>query len=58
MHTTQLETERLFEAARIPKDLWIVPGARHFNMHTYAGREYELRVNTFLSEFLHLYDEQ
>lgn len=58
MHTTQLETERLFEAARIPKDLWIVPGARHFNMHTYAGREYELRVNAFLSEYLHRYDEQ
>lgn len=52
MHTTQSETERLFDAARTPKDLWIVPGARHFNMHTYAGREYEQRVNTFLSRYL------
>ncbi|PSJ16242.1 alpha/beta hydrolase [Nitrosomonas supralitoralis] len=52
MHTTQSETERLFDAARTPKDLWIVPGARHFNMHTYAGRAYEQRVNTFLSRYL------
>ncbi|WP_295628225.1 alpha/beta hydrolase [uncultured Nitrosomonas sp.] len=58
MHTTQSETERLFEAARIPKDLWIVTGARHFNMHTYAGREYELRVIAFLSKYLHRHNEQ
>lgn len=58
MHTTQSETERLFAAARIPKDLWIVPGARHFNMHTYAGREYEQRVSAFLSKYLHRHDKQ
>lgn len=40
-HTTQAETERLYAAARFPKELWIVPGAWHFNMHSYAGREYE-----------------
>jgi len=51
-HTTQLETERLYAAARVPKELWIVPGARHFNMHTYAGREYEQRISTFLSQYL------
>jgi len=51
-HTTQLETERLYAAARAPKELWIVPGARHFNMHTYAGREYEQRISTFLSQYL------
>ncbi len=52
-HTTQLETERLYAAARAPKELWIVPGARHFNMHTYAGREYEQRISAFLSQYLH-----
>ena len=51
-HTTQAETERLFAAARGPKELWVVPGARHFNMHTYAGREYEHRVSDFLYHYL------
>jgi len=57
-HTTQSETERLFEAARTPKDLWIVPGAKHFNMHTYAGREYEQHVNAFLSKYLRKHDDE
>lgn len=52
VHTTQLETERLYATARAPKELWIVPGARHFNMHTYAGREYEQRISDFLSHYL------
>jgi pimeloyl-ACP methyl ester carboxylesterase len=51
-HTTQAETERLYVAARFPKELWIVPGARHFNMHTYAGKEYEQRVSDFLFHYL------
>lgn len=51
-HTTQTEAERLYAAARIPKDLWIVPGAGHFNMHTYAGKTYEQRVSAFLSQHL------
>ncbi|WP_394808151.1 alpha/beta hydrolase [Nitrosomonas sp.] len=52
-HTTQLETERLYAAAKAPKELWIIPGARHFNMHTYAGQEYEQRISAFLSQYLH-----
>ncbi|MBS0587067.1 alpha/beta fold hydrolase [Nitrosomonas sp.] len=51
-HTTQAETERLYAAARFPKELWIVPGAWHFNMHSYAGREYEQRVSDFLAAYL------
>ena len=51
-HTTVAETERLFDAARQPKELWIVPGGGHFNMHTYAGREYENRVLDFLDRYL------
>ena len=51
-HTTRSETERLFAAARNPKELWIVPGAGHFNMHAYAGREYEHQVSAFLAHFL------
>ena len=52
-HTTVSETERLFLAAREPKELWIVPGAGHFNMHSYAGKKYEDRVISFLSQYLY-----
>jgi pimeloyl-ACP methyl ester carboxylesterase len=51
-HTTVAEAERLFEAARPPKELWIVPGGGHFNMHTYAGKEYENRLSDFLEWYL------
>lgn len=56
-HTTQAETERLYAAARFPKELWIVPGAWHFNMHSYAGREYEQRVSDFLAVYLRRGDD-
>ncbi len=52
-HTKVPETERLFAAARQPKDIWIVPGAGHFNMHSYAGREYEDHISDFLDRHLH-----
>lgn len=51
-HTKVPETERLFAAARQPKDIWIVPGAGHFNMHSYAGREYEDHISDFLDRHL------
>jgi len=51
-HTTWSETERLYAAAQAPKELWIVPGAGHFNMHSYAGKEYERQVTAFLSKYL------
>lgn len=51
-HTTQSEAERLFDAALQPKELWIVPGAGHYNMHTYDSKSYEDRVSFFLSKHL------
>lgn len=51
-HTTLPETERLFAAAKEPKELWVVPGAGHFNMHDYAGRTYEQEVSEFLEHYL------
>ncbi len=51
-HTTRSETERLYDAAQSPKALWIVPGAGHFNMHSYAGKAYERQVTDFLSKYL------
>lgn len=51
-HTTQSEVERLFNAAHQPKELWIVPGAGHYNMHTYDSKSYEERVSSFLDQYL------
>ncbi|MDN5935220.1 MAG: alpha/beta fold hydrolase [Nitrosospira sp.] len=51
-HTTVAETERLFDAARQPKALWIVSGGGHFNMHAYAGKEYEDRILDFLERYM------
>ncbi|MDE2366991.1 MAG: alpha/beta hydrolase, partial [Betaproteobacteria bacterium] len=55
-HTTVAETQRLFDAARQPKELWIVPGGGHFNMHAYAGREYEEHITGFLGWYLRKQD--
>ncbi|MEI8385817.1 MAG: alpha/beta fold hydrolase [Nitrosomonadaceae bacterium] len=51
-HTKVAETERLFAAAQHPKEVWIVPGAGHFNMHSYAGKEYEDHIFDFLDHYL------
>jgi fermentation-respiration switch protein FrsA (DUF1100 family) len=51
-HTKVAETERLFDAAPQPKEIWIVPGGGHFNMHAYAGKEYENRISGFLERYL------
>lgn len=51
-HTTIAETKRLFDAARQPKEMWIVPGGGHFNMHAYAGKEYEDRILNFLESYM------
>jgi uncharacterized protein len=51
-HTTMEEAQRLFDAARQPKEIWIVPGGGHFNMHAYAGKEYENRISDFLQWYL------
>ncbi|SFU61000.1 Fermentation-respiration switch protein FrsA, has esterase activity, DUF1100 family [Nitrosomonas eutropha] len=51
-HTTQFEARRLYDAALPPKELWIVEGAGHYNMHTYAGESYEEHIADFLSIYL------
>ena len=37
-HTTRSESERLFGAALEPKELWVIPGAAHVDLHRFAGR--------------------
>ena len=42
----------LFEAAREPKELYVVEGAQHVNARWVGGAEYERRVLAFLARFL------
>jgi fermentation-respiration switch protein FrsA (DUF1100 family) len=52
VQTPAAETRRIFAAARGPKQLWIVDGAAHVDLHRYAASEYEPRIGAFLA--LHL----
>jgi uncharacterized protein len=51
-HTKLTETQRLYGAAREPKELWIVRGAGHVNLHSYDRKSYEIRVYSFLARHL------
>jgi len=51
-NTTLAESQALFAAAAEPKQLWIVPGAGHVDLHHFARAEYEQRVLAFLREHL------
>ncbi len=46
------ETRRLFANARSPKELWLVPGAAHVDLATFAPAEYRRRVLGFLDRAL------
>ncbi len=45
---------QLYELARCPKELWLVPGARHNQCHRTEPEEYSRRVRAFLLETLQL----
>ena len=47
--TTLPESQALFAAAAEPKQLWLIDGARHVDLHAFAGAEYEKRVLDFLA---------
>jgi uncharacterized protein len=51
-HTTPVETQRLFDAAPQPRQLWIVEGAAHVDLHAFGPRDYETRVSAFLAQHL------
>lgn len=50
--TTIADSRALFAAARAPKDLWVVAGARHENFHRADRAGYERRVGGFLAEHI------
>ena len=51
-HTTLAESQQLFAAAAEPKELWIVEGAKHVDLHTLKKEEYERRVLSFFKDRL------
>ena len=51
-HTALEESRRLFAAAREPKELWVVEGAAHTDLHAAAREEYERRVLDFFDRNL------
>jgi alpha-beta hydrolase superfamily lysophospholipase len=51
-HTTEAETRALFAAATEPKELWIVPGAAHEDLHRYTQEMYEERLTKFFRDHL------
>jgi len=51
-HTTLDESVRLFDAAREPKQFWIVSGAKHQDLHKFALEQYEKHVLDFFEQNL------
>ena len=51
-HPTPAETRQMFEEAMEPKELWIVPGLEHVDLHAGARSDYEQRVGGFLTRYL------
>jgi pimeloyl-ACP methyl ester carboxylesterase len=50
--TTLPESQALFAAAAEPKQLWLVNGAAHVDMHAFAKGEYERRILDFMANNL------
>jgi alpha-beta hydrolase superfamily lysophospholipase len=51
-HTRIEESRQLFAAASEPKQLWVVSGAKHQDLHAFATQEYEQKVLSFFSRTL------
>lgn len=52
LHTPAAETRRIYAALPGPKQLWLVDGAAHVDLHAFAPAEYERRVGAFLAAWL------
>src|SRR5262249_31537030 len=51
-HTTLEESKRLFDVAAQPKELWVVTGAAHTDMCSFAPTEYTNRILAFFAATL------
>jgi alpha-beta hydrolase superfamily lysophospholipase len=45
-------SEKVYAAANEPKDLWLIPGARHHDMMEVGGEEYTCRITAFFEKYL------
>jgi uncharacterized protein len=52
LHTTLAESLAMYHAAAAPKQLWVVPGARHVDLDRYAGPAYRAHILEFLGTWL------
>ncbi|MGB4947076.1 MAG: alpha/beta hydrolase [Candidatus Competibacter denitrificans] len=52
LHTTLVETKRLFEAAVQPKELWIIDGAAHVDLYKCSPILYQSKISKFLAKHL------
>jgi fermentation-respiration switch protein FrsA (DUF1100 family) len=48
LHTTVEDTQRLYAAAREPKELWLIPNVAHVDFFHAVGEQYTKRVSAFL----------
>lgn len=51
-HTLLVESQALFQAAQEPKELWVIDGAQHEDLHRFAGQAYEQRILRFFAQTL------
>lgn len=51
-HTRLDESLAMFKAASLPKDLWIIHGARHVDLYRYSGSSYSDHVIDFFDRWL------
>jgi alpha-beta hydrolase superfamily lysophospholipase len=54
VHATLDEMQQIYSRANEPKELWIIAGARHVDLHLYMPAQYERRVIDFLMPRLRL----
>ena len=48
-HTTLKESKMMFQQLHEPKELWIVPNAKHVDFDALLGEEYKKRILRFLN---------
>ena len=51
-YTKLSETRRIFATANEPKELWVVKGAAHVDLHAFDRKDYEEHVSSFLARYL------
>ena len=49
-HTLAQSTQALFDAAQLPKEFWLVPGAAHVDLYGFAQQEYAKRILAFITK--------